>query len=191
MKRFIDVDESIITLNAHMERVISGSEVDEIVAKIYRLGFEHAADVLRKYVPSYEPSEIAKLIPHAERDNAAEERCNGSKEARRGQINEYISREAAKQALKPLVHEEDDYADGLHFSDIWEEECDALDALPAADVVPVVHAHWVEQSPDFDLCGVAYYKCSNPRCGKEQQRQTHYCSFCGAKMDERSENEPL
>ena len=61
-----------------------------------------------------------------------------------------------------------------------------LHDLPAADVAPVVHAHWIEQSPDFDLCGVAYYKCSE--CGKEQQLNSHYCQFCGAKMDERSED---
>ena len=57
----------------------------------------------------------------------------------------------------------------------------AISRIPAADVAPVVHAHWIEQSPDFDLCGVAYYKCSE--CGKEQQLNSHYCQFCGATMD--------
>lgn len=95
--------------------------------------------------------------------------------------DEYISREAAKQALKPLVHEEDDYADGLHFSDIWEEECDALDALPAADVAPVVHAHWIRRR----LC--YFGKCSN--CGAEGITN-RYCGECGALMDERSEGAP-
>ena len=40
---------------------------------------------------------------------------------------------------------------------------------------------WIEQSPDFDLCGVTYYKCSE--CGKEQQTKSNYCQFCGSKMD--------
>lgn len=48
-----------------------------------------------------------------------------------------------------------------------------LKALPAADVAPVRHGRWIEQPPDFDLCGVAYYQCSE--CGKEQQTPSHYC----------------
>ena len=87
---------------------------------------------------------------------------------------EYISREAAINACY------DGFAD-------CRDDCAAnIKAIPAADVAPIVHAHWIEQSPDFDLCGVAYYKCSE--CGKEQQLNSHYCQFCGAKMDERSED---
>ena len=53
--------------------------------------------------------------------------------------------------------------------------------IPAADVAPVRHGHWIEQPLDFDLCGVAYYQCSE--CGKEQQTPSHYCQFCGARME--------
>ena len=56
-----------------------------------------------------------------------------------------------------------------------------INAIPSADVIEVRHGRWIEQSPDFDLCGVAYYKCSE--CGKEQQLNSHYCQFCGARMD--------
>lgn len=56
-----------------------------------------------------------------------------------------------------------------------------LKALPAADVVEVRHGQWIEQPLDFDLCGVAYYQCSE--CGKEQQTPSHYCQFCGARME--------
>ena len=54
-------------------------------------------------------------------------------------------------------------------------------AIPAADVVEVRHGRWIEQPLDFDLCGVAYYQCSE--CRKEQQTSSNYCQFCGAKMD--------
>ena len=59
----------------------------------------------------------------------------------------------------------------------------ATDTTPilAADVDKVRHGQWIEQPPDFDLCGVAYYQCSE--CGKEQQTPAHYCQFCGARME--------
>lgn len=56
-----------------------------------------------------------------------------------------------------------------------------VERIPAADVVEIRHGYWIKQSPDFDLCGVAYYQCSE--CGKEQQTSSNYCQFCGAKMD--------
>lgn len=56
-----------------------------------------------------------------------------------------------------------------------------FESAPAADVVEVRHERWIEQPLDFDLCGVAYYLCSE--CGKEQQTPSNYCQFCGAKMD--------
>lgn len=40
------------------------------------------------------------------------------------------------------------------------------------------HGRWIAQPPDFDLCGVEYYQCSE--CGKEQQTPSNYCQFCGA-----------
>ena len=48
-------------------------------------------------------------------------------------------------------------------------------------LVEVRHGRWIKQPLDFDLCGVAYYQCSE--CGKEQQTPSNYCQFCGAKMD--------
>ena len=47
--------------------------------------------------------------------------------------------------------------------------------LPAADVAPVVHAHWCYDSEN----GV--YNCS--RCGNAETSDGRYCSYCGAKMD--------
>lgn len=65
-------------------------------------------------------------------------------------------------------------------------------AMPAEDVAPIVHAHWVDHmgkkffpahSPDYELVYDGGYNCSNcnhyePMFGK------NYCSNCGAKMDE-------
>lgn len=80
---------------------------------------------------------------------------------------EYIERVRAQQAVNLAADKDDAFR--------------RVSSLPAADVVEVRHGRWIEQSPDFDLCGVAYYKCSE--CGKEQQLNSHYCQFCGAKME--------
>ena len=55
-------------------------------------------------------------------------------------------------------------------------------AMPAADVAPVVHAHWEDK-------GWAGMICSN--CGEnaieghyDYQVLSKYCPYCGAKMDE-------
>ena len=84
---------------------------------------------------------------------------------------EYISRSAAMNDLRQVCVHAEDEAEVLR----------AIAAIPAADVAPVRHGRWIEQPPDFDLCGVAYYQCSE--CGKEQQTPSNYCQFCGAKMD--------
>ena len=53
-------------------------------------------------------------------------------------------------------------------------------SVPAADVKPVVHGHWIRQDESFTR-----YKCSNPECGVENYSGfEYYCPNCGAKMDE-------
>lgn len=89
---------------------------------------------------------------------------------------EYIDREAAIASLCCDCSATGDCRPGERCVDYAR-----LKEIPAADVVEVRHGRWIEQPLDFDLCGVAYYQCSE--CGKEQQTPSNYCQFCGAKMD--------
>lgn len=58
-----------------------------------------------------------------------------------------------------------------------------IDAVKTADVAPVVHAHWKNV---VDILSLKIGKCSNcDRC----HEVTHYCPYCGAKMDESEESE--
>lgn len=67
--------------------------------------------------------------------------------------------------------------------DNWEEIIDAVENIPAADVVPIVHARWMQDDCD-DNCWV----CS--ACGEiwdflegtPKQNNANYCPACGAKM---------
>ena len=87
-------------------------------------------------------------------------------------MDEYIERSAAIEAAKHA------WAKGL-------EPSQYIEAMPAADVAPVVHGCF---EPCFDENGnwrQGFAKCSN--CGKEYYAQVinhfGYCPNCGAKMD--------
>ena len=92
---------------------------------------------------------------------------------------EYIKREAAIEAVKHA------WAKGL-------EPSQYIEALPSADVAPVVHGRWIHNryedcSEQFELV-----KCS--LCNHEAYamafyvRGGNYCPACGAKMDGGAEN---
>lgn len=97
---------------------------------------------------------------------------------------EYIEREKAKE----LVCE---FCTWVGTSNC--EECEhPVDDVPAADVQPVRHGRWDEESPDC-LDGDSVYVCSV--CGETWtliegtplDNNMHYCPNCGAKMGEEEE----
>ena len=58
--------------------------------------------------------------------------------------------------------------------------------IPAADVVPVVHAEWVVSRTDRGWNGSEYpTHCKCTHCGRELPYldRDNYCPNCGAKMD--------
>ena len=77
---------------------------------------------------------------------------------------EYIEREAAIE----LLH---------YYTD---EACSAIvadmEALPAADVAPVVHGRWIASHDEFCACSICKYPVY------VWWNQTNYCPNCGAKM---------
>ncbi len=86
---------------------------------------------------------------------------------------EYIEREAAKGEILSwavcINHPE-------HL--MREDAIYVLDAIPAADVAPVVHGRWVDNGiPDSILsgCSVCGFTCGSS--------SFFYCPNCGAKMD--------
>lgn len=76
---------------------------------------------------------------------------------------EYIKLSAAIEAAKHA------WAKGL-------EPSQYIEALPAADVAPVVHGRWVFGGDGCVICS---------RCNEEESNDNHrnYCPNCGAKMD--------
>ena len=50
---------------------------------------------------------------------------------------------------------------------------------PAEDVVPVIHAHWIDYGEGVECSHCEWYALFG----------THYCPNCGAKMDEEKVNE--
>ena len=101
---------------------------------------------------------------------------------------EYIEREDILQrwnnALKEMIPE----ADGKHAIS-FETVIRFIENYPAADVVEVVHGHWVGLEYDGYADGLPVYdlwECSE--CGNEVRGEdvpdTHpWCNGCGARMD--------
>lgn len=67
---------------------------------------------------------------------------------------------------------------------------DAINALPALDVAPVVHARWI-YSDDMDLDGNSQGYCSRCEAGDKHRADLKnlvpYCWKCGARMDGEAE----
>ena len=55
-----------------------------------------------------------------------------------------------------------------------------LDEMPAADVAPVRHGHWVKEKSDV----LIHWHCSVcEKCYFLEEPNADYCPHCGAKMD--------
>ena len=84
---------------------------------------------------------------------------------------EYIRRDAAIEAAKHA------WAKGL-------EPSQYIEALPAADVAPVVHGRWEMRPTGMVTDTGPEYKAYCTVCNEpNKQYQPPFCPHCGAKMD--------
>lgn len=103
---------------------------------------------------------------------------------------EYIEREAVNKLLKDACDECRDACE--EFDGIYADcnQCimhgvvKGLPGIPAADVAPVRHGRWIRI--DYEPIGHDYI-CSV--CGGKNDRATHYCPDCGARMDRDGDGE--
>ena len=111
---------------------------------------------------------------------------------------EYIEREAAKNILKRHEHrftcaDESNGYGSVKWSEyvIYSETAqNCMDAIPAADVRPVVRGKWIDR--DDKYYGWNMWACS--ACGEEfilaegtpDMNEYHFCPNCGADMREES-----
>jgi hypothetical protein len=101
-------------------------------------------------------------------------------------MSEYIEREALRDALYE--------ADAITMKGVA-----IINQFPAADVAPVVHGRWREDTDpaDGDLrcthCGIAWPKCVQKQIEEQGiwtlQTLFKCCPSCGSKMDKEAENE--
>lgn len=98
---------------------------------------------------------------------------------------EYITKKAAIKAVENAPIE--------LFQSEWEEIEEAINAVPAADVVPVVHGKWIRPHwKNSDYC------CDCSECdGEAMHREYQWdkkgiypiCPNCGARMDGGEDND--
>ena len=92
-------------------------------------------------------------------------------------MTEYIEREALVNNLELLARHEDRFTQSVVLGVVG-----TIRSVKAADVVPVVHARWIEGGSGIIIC---------PKCNRGYNlvpQFTHYCPNCGAKMDGGAEN---
>ena len=87
---------------------------------------------------------------------------------------EYIERSAAIEAAKHA------WAKGL-------EPSQYIEALPTADVAPVVHTRWAHLGGDEWCCPVCGFVITTE--GSWDKPTKKYCEDCGAKMDGGADHE--
>ena len=78
---------------------------------------------------------------------------------------EYIEKRKLIEAWEREIEDATDLRDAFDF---------ALESVPAADVVEVVHAHWIDRDEKT--------WCSNCDASNKQYKPP-YCPHCGARMD--------
>ena len=91
-------------------------------------------------------------------------------------MGDYISRDVA------IIEFIDNDIDHIQAPN-GKEAVQILSDIPAADVVPVVHAYWIPQKENHEFKEV-WMKCS--ACGYPVSMwtgNTNFCPHCGAKMD--------
>ena len=93
-------------------------------------------------------------------------------------MSEYIDRQALLDAIPPTKEDKQISLCGA-VADFISLVCD----VPAADVVPVVHAYWKRVDKDDGGHDTVCSHCSTPIV---TYLETPYCHNCGAKMDETS-----
>ena len=109
-------------------------------------------------------------------------------------MTKYIELEALKNRfakrlvwLKKDIH--DEYSLGLY--DGCEYDTKLIDEIPAADVAPVRHGHWISltecanEGVYCSICKKKVWKSDYAWCSKRRgnKLQSNYCPNCGAKMD--------
>lgn len=95
---------------------------------------------------------------------------------------EYISKQIAVQELENLRQQYEMHDD---CDELVARKCkNAVSALPAADVVPVVHGKWVLKRDEGGWANMVCSVCGRFCC----EDDAPYC-YCGAKMDGGKTNE--
>ena len=91
-------------------------------------------------------------------------------------MNKYINVEVAKEYLR-----HNSFDNPYFRSQACQQASDALDTVPAADVMEVRHGQWVNEHQE----GLGSFSAECSLCGKRTLAYFHYfyCPNCGAKMD--------
>ena len=97
-------------------------------------------------------------------------------------MDEYIKREAAFDAITDLAGKATTRS---AYEAVW-KSARALEKIPAADVAPVIHGHWIKRGGSWycSYCDKGY----RITCGSVAANNHRFCPNCGAVMDGGTDN---
>lgn len=110
-------------------------------------------------------------------------------------MSEYIEKEALRQFPIRKDHYDKENGDE-HFIFGIEAVLEYAENLPAADVAPVRHGHWISltecanEGVYCSICKKKVWKSDYAWCSKKSRNKlrSNYCPNCGAKMDGGTDN---
>lgn len=95
-------------------------------------------------------------------------------------MDEYINRKEALALVKPDALEDEKVA--VTIATVKKVVRSVIQRAPAADVAPVIHAHWAHLGGDEWCCSACGFVVTTE--GSWDKPTKKYCENCGAKMDE-------
>lgn len=95
-------------------------------------------------------------------------------------MDEYINRKEALALVKPDAPEDEKVA--VTIATAKKLVRSIVQRAPAADVAPVVHAHWAHLGGDEWCCSACGFVITTE--GSWDKPTKKYCEDCGARMDE-------
>ena len=102
-----------------------------------------------------------------------------------------IDAEKLSESIMKMLDLALEYNEHKIYNCIYEIFIPVVVAQPTVEAEPIKHGHWIEEKNWYEcsVCGSGTYFIKDEYLPEEFNALPNYCSDCGAKMDEVTDNE--